>query len=693
MPRFRNAVVVLGLWLIVLAAYSNSFRAGFVLDNRGLILEDPRIEQLSGKNVALILQHTYWWPRGETRLYRPVTTLSYLFNYAILDGRDQPAGYHWVNFFLHLLNVALVFALALRFLKERWAAIFVAGVWAVHPLLTESVTNIIGRSDLLAGACVLGGFLIYLKSTEAKGWLRAGWMVGLGLATLIGVFSKESAVAIAGVVALYELMWWKDRREWRGLLLGCAAMAPGFLLLFYQRAVVLAGQVTTETQFLDNPIVGAGFVTARLTALKVMAKYVWRLLWPGHLSADYSYAAVALAKGSAGDWAAWITVAVLIGAAGWQLRRNKVVFFFAAFAFVNFLPVSNLIFPIGTIMAERFMYLPAIAFAVCVVLAAQYGGSRLGRREFAAVLCGLLILAFAVRTWRRNADWRDDRSLWTSVVESEPGSFKGHAGLANALFQSDSGRGNLREVIAEADKGIAILDPVADVRNSEVPYADAGLYYMTKGALAERLETTAAAAAGNGGSVVSRGAYERAQVLLKRAVAIEQAFYTEFRKKELALGKTDAEIPRPGFARLYSNLADNSLRLGDEEMAYEAANTARRMEPGDAKNYEVFGEILAKRGQREEAQVALAEGVIVSGGRATDLVRKLGELYSAVPDAKNCAIIRGARGETLNSRCEPVHNDLCKAAARLVEMYREKRVANVVDGLEQYRVGLSCAAE
>ena len=64
-----------------------------------LLLGDPRIRNASVENLNLILQHTYWWPNGEADIYRPLTTLSYLFNYSILGNGNHPAGYHWVNFF------------------------------------------------------------------------------------------------------------------------------------------------------------------------------------------------------------------------------------------------------------------------------------------------------------------------------------------------------------------------------------------------------------------------------------------------------------------------------------------------------------------------------------------------------------------------------------------------------------------
>src|SRR5271165_1278950 len=140
----------LALVVLTLATYANSFEGGFVLDNRGLILNDARIREASAENVGLIFGHTYWWPNGESGLYRPFTTLSYLFNYAVLGNGEQPGGYHWINFLLHAGNVVLAFAVARRLVRSVLPAIFIAGIWGVHPLLTDAVTNIAGRADLLA---------------------------------------------------------------------------------------------------------------------------------------------------------------------------------------------------------------------------------------------------------------------------------------------------------------------------------------------------------------------------------------------------------------------------------------------------------------------------------------------------------------------------------------------------------------
>jgi hypothetical protein len=161
--RRHYFAALLTLGVLTLLAFSNSFSTGFALDNQMLILGDTRVQTASAANVALIIQHTYWWPNGESGLYRPLTTLSYLFNYAVLGNGDHPAGYHWINLLLHTANVFLLFALVYRLMKGRSSALrvafLVAMLWAVHPVLTESVTNIIGAPTYSGGSQSSAGFL------------------------------------------------------------------------------------------------------------------------------------------------------------------------------------------------------------------------------------------------------------------------------------------------------------------------------------------------------------------------------------------------------------------------------------------------------------------------------------------------------------------------------------------------------
>src|ERR1017187_204677 len=146
------SLLVACLWLAALLAYSNSFRGELVMDSRGLILDDSRVHAATSANVRGILTGEYWSTAAAGGLYRPLTKLTYLFNYAILGSGPSPAGYHWVNFLIHGVNMTLAYWLGLVLFKQSWHAFALAGFWGLHPLLTEWVTNVVGGADLLGGA-------------------------------------------------------------------------------------------------------------------------------------------------------------------------------------------------------------------------------------------------------------------------------------------------------------------------------------------------------------------------------------------------------------------------------------------------------------------------------------------------------------------------------------------------------------
>jgi protein O-mannosyl-transferase len=154
------------LFAIALAAYANSFWLGLAQDSKVIVAQDARLREVTADNLKLILTKNYWWPLGGDGLYRPVTTLSLLFNYAVLGNGQNAAGYHVVNFLLHAINVWLLYELALLLFRRAGPAFFAAALWAVHPIGTEAVTSIVGRADLLAAMSVLGGLLLYIRGRD-----------------------------------------------------------------------------------------------------------------------------------------------------------------------------------------------------------------------------------------------------------------------------------------------------------------------------------------------------------------------------------------------------------------------------------------------------------------------------------------------------------------------------------------------
>ena len=137
----------LGLGLLILIFYANSFSAGLLFDSEVIIKTDPRLRGLNWINLRNIFTRNYWWPTDESVLYRPLTTLTYLLNYSILGNGENAGGYHLLNFLLHWANAWLVFLIIRRLAGRLDVAALAAALFAVHPVNTEAVTNVVGRAD------------------------------------------------------------------------------------------------------------------------------------------------------------------------------------------------------------------------------------------------------------------------------------------------------------------------------------------------------------------------------------------------------------------------------------------------------------------------------------------------------------------------------------------------------------------
>lgn len=445
---------LLAIWGLLLIAYLNSFQSGLVFDNASIIGRDPRIRQATVQNIEAILTRGYRHNNPNDGLYRPLTTFTYFLNYAVLGDGPHPAGYHWVNLGLQAVNIALVYALGITLLGDSAMAWALAAIWGLHPLLTESVTNIVGRADLLAACGVLGGLLCHVRGAQSAGRRKAAWLAGVAAAQAIGLFAKESAVVLPGLMLAYDLIW-SERAAWRERAGGYAALTLPFVAFFYLRWRIHPHLLIG---FAENPLVHADFWTARLTAVKVIGKLLWLFVWPARLSADYSYNAVPLSNWE--DIKALLALAVCVGAVllafRWR-RSRKPALFLLVFFFITVAPTSNLILLIGSIMAERFLYLPSVALAGLFVMSIVALGRRLtpATTRLAWPALAALCLALAARTYARNADWKDEVSLWTSAVAVCPESGKAHYNLGQAL-QNVPGR--LPDAIAEYQAALRI-DP------------------------------------------------------------------------------------------------------------------------------------------------------------------------------------------------------------------------------------------
>jgi tetratricopeptide (TPR) repeat protein len=692
-PRWYLAVAVLFLVVVARLAYHNSFETDLALDNALIIGQDTRLHDWKWEekdpstgmvkpDLKLIFKEGYWYPSFPSDLYRPLTTITYAFNYSgpelrgagadalkfflffaaagavfllarpfirpwwlalsvagaassllvfcdwhwsLTGNVTNPYGYHVTNLLIHLLNVLMVLVVMRRISGRPWLALLAAAIFAVHPAETESVTNIVGRADELCTFWILLAFWFYLRAT-VSGVLRPLWLIGFMLPATAAMFSKESGVMLVLLLPLYDFIfrWPKltgslpDRlaaafREF--FLKGWIALALPGLFFFGVRAGLIESTPTYGQLFIDNPIarVPAALsqvtaahklttleslqawwyqitVSGELTAFKVLGRYVGLMVFPSTLSCDYSYNQIPLFGEGAPLWEDVECVTSLLMVLGllwvaWSRRLRNPLFSFGVFFFFGMiLPTANIVFPIGSIMGERFLYLPSVGFCLVASLGLGLAAEKISSlvdapsewRPWAGLSLPLVVLlALGIRTYARNADWKSEFSLWHSAVAAAPNSFKVHKGLANGYLNSSSRipdaavrEKGVDDAIARAEVGLAVIDskPLPIQRQDNTLFSDLGMYYNIKARYLSDPNR-------KDGPVLSEAArfFQKGVDVMTRAKEVDTWVNGASRGSKLQRGIKPEEIADVGNPRIHNQLGESYLGLGQVQLQVAGA--------------------------------------------------------------------------------------------------------------------------
>jgi tetratricopeptide (TPR) repeat protein len=631
------ALPLLALLALTMATYSDSFSGIIEGDAAALVSTDSRVHSATLENLRLIAMRTYWSSITSSSVYRPLVTLSWMLNYVGFSNKDRALGYHVVNLALHMINVILAWLVIRRIWGDPLPAFLTAAVFAVHPVNAEAVTNIAGRADLMAGTGILSGLLLHIYLPDWTGWRRKAAIGGLALASCFGLLSKEHAVILPAAMLLYDILF-RSRIQTGSYL---AVLTPILAILAW-RHWVLPG-ILDDIVVVDNPLAAAPFWKGRLTALEVLWRYLGLLVWPRQLSWDYSYHQIPLAT-TGGGLIALTGLLALVGFLGSLYRRAVAVCFFGIFFFLAIGPTSNLLFLVGSILAERFLYLPSIGFAVCIVAAVAAIWRRLAPSHAVAITAAVIAVALAglgARTWVRNGEWTDGKKLWDSALTVSPNSFKTHLARINSLYRRGLDLFSLDECIEEAQKAAAIVADLPPEQSTALPLATLGSLYQLKGDTLTAQQNALLSVTNpsiTGTFESPQQWYDRALDAFAQAVALDDLQRESERRRALARGVPKERIRFGGSSFLYSHLADTYRRLGRFKEALQAFRHLSAIAPIDAAVYEQIAQVQGAMGSSEDAIVTLWQAVSLRPSEAdqADLVNAYLKL-----NAGGCAILSG----------------------------------------------------
>jgi arylsulfatase A-like enzyme/tetratricopeptide (TPR) repeat protein len=473
----REVLLLVVVALSAVAVYLNSLGGGFVWDDRRLILDDRAIK--SWRELPQIFSHDFF-ERNEDDLpygyYRPLTTVSYLLDYTLWGL--QPFGYHLTNVSLHALCTVLM---ALILLRLRWpplATAIATLLFAVHPIHTESVAWIAGRTDLLAFLFCGLTLLSYLSAEPRCEPLGATEGVGRRrrLAIALSLFSyalallaKEMSVIVVGWLAVIDLA--VDRRPWRAVskrMVPYLAVSAAYVLW---RFFVIRVPVPGDSAQQSLPIVV-------LSMAPTLVRYLGWMLLPIDLNA---YVQNPYVSGPL-DPRFFPSVLILtaVAVATYRLgQRSRQIGVAAAMLALSFVPVLNLVrvaapVDMGDAMAERFCYFPSFPFAALTGYAVAAGLVRVKLRALRVVLAAGIAAMLALgstATIARNRDWADEARFLTKTLQQSPSAVLLWANLAQHHLRDRN--------LVEASKAIATASAL-DASDHSVLAAQA-LWYVLDG--------------------------------------------------------------------------------------------------------------------------------------------------------------------------------------------------------------------
>lgn len=436
--------------------YLGSLHHQFVFDDFRIIVNNPFIKDW--KYFPALFNYDYFKISGELS-YRPVVTLSYFVDYAI--WHLNPRGFHLTNLFIHALNTSFVFLIILRIIKNTRLAGISCLFFGIHPVLTEAVSSVGFREDLLCSMFFLLTIFFYANLYVSS--RKNAWYAAALVAYSLSLFSKEMAVSLPLVIFILDSHFLRSKTL---LKIRVLRYYPGIFLIIGAYLLLRFTFLRNTVEYVLYP--GNSIMVNFLTMTKVIASYIKLLFFPIALNADYHVVfETSLIQPSFLLSLALLVCIVLIAFKVYY--KHKEIALSILWTFITLIPVMNIV-PLGNIMAERYLYIPSLGFCIFLGILVSHTYHNLIKTCFIAVL--ILYLAFTIR---HNKIWSDEGTLWSYTVRNASCSFQAHNNLGKDYFQ----KGLTDKAIEEYT--IAVLKASEVQYKYPIAHYNLGLTYDAKG--------------------------------------------------------------------------------------------------------------------------------------------------------------------------------------------------------------------
>jgi tetratricopeptide (TPR) repeat protein len=604
----RNGLWGLFLIAFVLIAYARVWHAGFIWDDESHLTQNPCIVGPLGLKDIWTSTRAVYYPLV-------LTTFWTLHKFVGLN----PSPYHILNVLLHASSAVLLWRI-LRQLDVRGAWLG-AALWALHPVMVQSVAWVTELKNTQSCLFYLLSIFWFLKvDAEETGdrpcWWRFSWAL---LFFVLAIASKPSTVMLPGVLAL--CIWWRRGQiQSRNLM----TLIP-FILIS-----ALASVWTIWEQKFHAGASGPEWAQTWPERLIIAGRAIWfylgKLIWPHPLIFIYPRWEL-----NSSQLAAYFSLLLaLAGLVGLWLIRGKwrhPVFFAAAYFVISLFPVLgffSVYFFRYSFVSDHFQYLASMGPLALAGAGITEGIAAIGWKRFLRPsVCGLLLLALGVLTWRQSAIYHDTITLYTGTLGKNPGCWMAHYNLAIALranSETDPAVAHYRQAVALRPDYAEAHYNLARILVEKGEFEEAIVHYEK--ALA--VNPADAEAHNNLGSTLFQiGRVDEAIVHYQKALAIQPDYADascNLANALLSKGDMDGAIVHytacvalsPNQADAQYNLASALLRIGRTDEALAHYQKTLELQPGNADAHANLGSALLEKGRVQDAIAQYREALALA---------------------------------------------------------------------------------
>jgi len=395
--------------------FFNTLDNDFAFDDESVVQNYQAIRNLSNVPKFFTAQEGFHKVIGN--YYRPIVSTTYAVDYATWGL--TPKGFHLTNNLINLIASLFLFAILSRlFSKYKFgilASLIATLIFTAHPVHTEAVSWVSGRTDSLVTLFFFAAFYFYLGYYEER---ENKYLILSLVFYSFGLLSKEMIVTFPVIILLFDFIWRKKSLkeiylDWK-IYLYYIALTVVYLIIRY---ALLYG-VVERTKY--NYFYGKDVITGIATMLKTIPMYLKLLVFPVGLL--YHYNGVMPDSNTLLDGSVIFSVVLVLALLVISFvlyKEYSKISFCILFVLVTLLPVMNIV-PTMNYMAERFLYITSFALSLLIAfLIAKYLNEK--NKNLIVSISLIIIIVFAFLTVKRNAEWKNNDTLY-STAEGKDGS-------------------------------------------------------------------------------------------------------------------------------------------------------------------------------------------------------------------------------------------------------------------------------